>query len=599
LIEPIALRASIACLFVLVPVVLAAQSIDGTADWGYGRSTYRTGDEQTTNSSFMQGYTLGYRSSFWDPRFLTYAGELTFNRNALTFGQDEGASEQTGFKVTANLFPTRTFRASIHGSRQIGGESANYPESSAVRGGLVLAAGSTPELRTERSEFGVNWQLTDKSMPRVELSYQEGSATIAAGSLDAVQQQSSLQALVAREGPRVSNTLRYQRSAFDNGVSQAFRQRYSDLGYELVARASDRTWGTVRAGRRTTFSLFDVPAQFTDIGIASYHPPPGGEIDLLYGTATLAHQANEGLSADMSVGFDREQSDVGGTTALLATATTQYRPLTGVTLHTSGTYGDRGQETSGTRLVVLTRGVATGAEYSLVLRLLRASAAYEVGRGWNTSEHGLNGQSRLWRGRAEAGTGVLRFVQLNVGYDQSRSVDDLLPFGNQWQEHTHASAHSTLTARITLDAGYETASIERGLAPELFRTRYRQATGAVSFALTRQRQLSFTSGRFFNHSFAADDSNEYVGLAFNGSLIGPLRLALTVRREHTLSAVSRLDQDGYYANGVIEYRVRLFTFSLEHRYTDLALVYAGRLEPLTFTGNQILFRVTRRFGVAR
>ena len=121
----------------------------------------------------------------------------------------------------------------------------------------------------------------------------------------------------------------------------------------------------------------------------------------------------------------------------------------------------------------------------------------------------------------------------------------------------------------------------------------------MSFALTRQRQLSFTSGRFFNHSFAADDSNEYVGLAFNGSLIGPLRLALTVRREHTLSAVSRLDQDGYYANGVIEYRVRLFTFSLEHRYTDLALVYAGRLEPLTFTGNQILFRVTRRFGVAR
>ncbi|PYR12620.1 MAG: hypothetical protein DMG00_08675 [Acidobacteria bacterium] len=80
MIEPIALRASIACLFVLVPVVLAAQSIDGTADWGYGRSTYRTGDEQTTNSSFMQGYTLGYRSSFWDPRFLTYAGELTFNR---------------------------------------------------------------------------------------------------------------------------------------------------------------------------------------------------------------------------------------------------------------------------------------------------------------------------------------------------------------------------------------------------------------------------------------------------------------------------------------------------------------------------------------
>ena len=599
MIEPIALGTSVTFLLLLVPVALAAQSVDGTADWGYGRSTYRTGDEQTTNSSFMQGYTVGYRSSFWDPRLLTYAGELTFNRNALTYGQEEGASKQTGFKVTANLFPSRPFRGSIHGSRQIGGESANYPESSTVRSGLVLPAGSAPELRTERSEFGVNWQLTGQAMPRVELSYQEGSATIAAGALDAVQQQKFLQAIVAKEGPRLSNTLRYQRNAFDNGVSQAFRQRYSDLGYELVARASDRTWGTVRAGRRTTFSLFDVPAQFTDIGVAGYHPPPGGEIDLLYGTATLTHQANKGLSADMSVGFDREQSDAGGTSALLATATTQYRPLAGVTVHATGIYGDRGQRTAGTTLLVLTRGLTTGAEYSLLLHLLRASGAYEVGRGWNTSEHGLQGESRMWRGRAEAGTGVLRIVQLSVGYDQSRSVDDLLPFGNQWLERTHASAHSALTPRIMLDAGYETASIERGLVSQLFRTRYRQATGAVSFVLTRQRQLSFTSGRFFNRSFAADDSNEYVGLAFNGSLIGPLRLALSVRREHTLSAVSRLDQDGYYTNGVIDYRLRLFTFSLEHRYTDLALAYVGRLEPLTFTGNQILFRVTRRFGVAR
>jgi hypothetical protein len=595
----VALRASVTCLLVLVPVVLAAQSIDGTADWGYGQSTFRTGDAQTATSAFMQGYTLGYRSSFWDPRFLTYAGELTFNKNALTFGQDDSVSKQTGFKLAANLFPTRPFRASIHGSRQVGGESANYPESSAMRGGLALPAGSTPELRTERSEFGVSWQLTGKSMPRVELSFQEGSATIAAGSLAAVQQQTSIQALVAREGPRVSNTLRYQRTAFDNDVSQAFRQRYSDLDYEFVARASDRTWGTVRAGRRSTFSLFDVPAQFTDIGVASYHPPPGGEIDLLYGTATLTHQVNEGLSADVSVGYDREHSAVGGTSALLATATTQYRPLTGVTLHAGGTYGDRGQQSAGTQFVVLTRGVTTGAEYSLLLRLARASAAYEVGHGWNTSELGLNGESRLWRARADAGTGVLRIVQLNVGYDQSRSVDDLLPFGNQWQERTHASARSTLTPRITLDAGYDTASIERGVAPLLFRTHYRQATGAVSFVLTPRRQLSLTSGRFFNRSFAADDSNQYVGLAFNGTLIGPLHLMLTVRRERTLSTVSQLAQDGYYTIGTLDYRLRLFTFSLEHRYTDLALAYATRLEPLAFTGNQILFRVTRRFGVVR
>ena len=47
------------------------------------------------------------------------------------------------------------------------------------------------------------------------------------------------------------------------------------------------------------------------------------------------------------------------------------------------------------------------------------------------------------------------------------------------------------------------------------------------------------------------------------------------------------------------YRLRLFTFALEHRYTDLALTTDSRLDPLTFTGNQILFRVGRKFGMAR
>src|SRR5262249_50715066 len=97
----------------------------------------------------------------------------------------------------------------------------------------------------------------------------------------------------------------------------------------------------------------------------------------------------------------------------------------------------------------------------------------------------------------------------------------------------------------------------------------------------------------------ADDSNQYVGLAFNGVLIGPLHLALTVRRERTLSTISQLAQDGYYTIGTLDYRLRLFTFSLEHRYTDLRLAYVTRLEPLAFMGNQIVFRVTQSLGVVR
>jgi hypothetical protein len=587
------------CLLVLVPAGAAAQSIDGGADWGYGASTYDASGERTSNSSFTQGYTVGYRSVLWDPRFLTYAGELTFNKNALTFGSEAGASHQTGFKANASLFATRPFRGSLHASRSFGSESANYPESGGVRGGLVLPVGTTPELRTARSEFGMNWQLAAKSLPRVEFSYQDGAATLAAGSLEAVQRQRSLLALVTRVGPRLSNTARYQRSGFDNGVSQAFRQEYSELGYELVAKATDRTVGTVRAGRRSTYSLFDVPPQFTDIGMEAYRPPPGGEVGLYYGVATIAHQASAGLSADMSVGFDRQTSAAGETGALLATATTQYHPLSALTLRGSGTYGQRSQEVAGSRLLVLTRGFMTGADVSRAFRAVRAAAAYEVGRGWNTSDGGLDGMSRMWRGRADLATDVLHVVQLSVGHDRGRSVDDLLSFGNQWQERTHGSARSMLTPRVSIDASYVVASIDRGVAPQLFHTRYTQASTTTSFQLTRERRVALTAGRFVNRSADGDDRNEYVGGAFHGAFVGPLRLVLTVRRERTSSAASKLDQHGYYTTGVIEYRVRLFTFSLEHRYTDLALSTAGHIDPLTFTGNQLLLRVGRRFGFAR
>ena len=93
----------------------------------------------------------------------------------------------------------------------------------------------------------------------------------------------------------------------------------------------------------------------------------------------------------------------------------------------------------------------------------------------------------------------------------------------------------------------------------------------TAIQVTRERRVSFTAGRFRNRSFTGDDNNEYVGLSFDGALIGRLRLSLTARRERTISSAADLDQDGYYTAGMLTYRLRLFTFSLEQRTTDLAL----------------------------
>src|SRR5207237_10116032 len=110
-------------------------------------------------------------------------------------------------------------------------------------------------------------------------------------------------------------------------------------------------------------------------------PPPAGAVTLDYGMATLAHQAAAGLSADMSVGFDRERSAAGGTSALLATAGTRYHPFGGLVLHGSGTYGERGQEFADTRVLVATGGGTGRADASLTSRLIPRPGAHGARRG--------------------------------------------------------------------------------------------------------------------------------------------------------------------------------------------------------------------------
>src|ERR671914_171862 len=98
------LRAVSLAVVVFAPSLAAAQAVNGSADWGYGRSTSRSEDQTTRNGSFTQAYSLGYQSFLWDPRFLAYSGELTFRKNALSFDTSDSGSRQTGFKTGATLF---------------------------------------------------------------------------------------------------------------------------------------------------------------------------------------------------------------------------------------------------------------------------------------------------------------------------------------------------------------------------------------------------------------------------------------------------------------------------------------------------------------
>src|SRR5262249_31167978 len=345
----------------------------GNADWGYARSAYRTGADTREDGAFTQAYTLAYPSSLWDPRFAVYSGGVTFNRNALTFGSEDSRSDQTGFTAAASLFSMRPFRLAVHANRAVGAESANYPASSQLRGGLPSAPGALPELGTAQSEYGLNWVLSAPSLPRVQVSYQQGSGGVEAGGLESTQTARSIHALVSREQPRVSNTLRYDHHSAGNSISTAFEQQYDDLGYELVAKAGDRTRADVRAGRRATASRFQAPV---DVSIAGdgYRPPEGGSVELYYGTATLTHQPNGRFVTDANLGYTSERAAAATTGSLLATTTARVMPVAGVILRGSGTYGKRQQNVTGIGIAALTRAIGAGAEYGIRHRAVHASA---------------------------------------------------------------------------------------------------------------------------------------------------------------------------------------------------------------------------------
>src|SRR5262249_28122706 len=197
-------------LLLMSPIAASAQTVNGEADWGYSRSTFRTGPDTTDDGSFTQSYRLGYASSFWDPRFALYSGELTFDRNALTFGSDTSGTHQTGFNGAMSLFSMRPVRVAVHATRSVGAGSGNYPEAGLTRGGLPLRAGASPELQIARSAFGASTVVSAPSLPRVEFSVEQGSSTEAAGPLAAVQEERSLHGLMSKDSAHVSQTIRYE-----------------------------------------------------------------------------------------------------------------------------------------------------------------------------------------------------------------------------------------------------------------------------------------------------------------------------------------------------------------------------------------------------
>jgi len=595
---------TVSCVFAILPAAAAAQTVNGVAEWTAVRGTDVSDSRTSTNNAVWQLYSLGYEAPFIDPRLLKYNTSISFRSNSLDLGGDQrqtqthGAQGGLGYALGASLFPTRPFPFFIQASRDIINETSGYPSSSSSRAGLVLPADTpVPDFQTTTRSLNAGWQLNAQSLPRVELNYRSGSSNVVGGPFDATRTDTDLHAGVFQDGKRTRQAFRFEKTEFSNAPIAAFDQQVNDLSYDFTALAGRRSRVEVRAGRRRTFSLFDLPSATVDTGQGGYTLPSQGDVSSSYVTTGLTWEPATRLSFDLTGGFDRQNSDLASLSSRLASASARLEVFRGFSLNATGTYGDRGQVYNGSIVTVTTRSGVAGSTLRAGKRWLELALAGSRGLGVNTTPDGQQGEVQMWSGEATLSSSW-RWLSLSTGYDRTRNTDDLLIFGNYDVERVHASAQHGIRA-FSLSATAEDVRTTRGLGASLVQTRQQTYSGTAALTTRRGTVLSLNAGSFWSNTAPNLDRTLFYGGSYDIRLYRSLHLSAWARRERVLATQRLLDQQNLYAFASIEYALRLLSVGLEYRYNEQLLNEQGLLNPFQFRGHQLRLRLTRSFGIRR
>ena len=589
----------LACALVLVPALAGAQVVAGVAAWTVGRGSSESGGQPSQNNAFWQDYTLGYTGSLLDARLLKYNAEIAFRTNSLSAGgvdySQEGNQRDLGYRLGASLFPARPFPFYIQASRDTIDEAGDYPSSSGIRGGIAVPPGvPMPDFRTRNTSLSTGWQLSVPSLPRIDVGYRKGHSVVTGGPYLAEQRDEDLHLGVSKDTARTQHALRYQWTAYENQISQAFNQRLSDLEYVFGATLPKRSRASARVGRRTSLSLFDVAVPVGSQDTGAYSPPSRGEVGSTYLVGTLNLEPNNRLSLDLTGTFDRQDAALVTTDAKLASATAFFEALPGLSLNATGTFGERGQQLGPETITVITRSALAGASYRARVRWLDAGVQYAAGAGTNTTVSGQVGHTGSWSGRANLSVSNPWF-SVSGGYGRSKNWDDILDYGNFRYERSQASVQGR-AGRVLLNGSWEDVLIERGRDLTFARERQRTFTATASIRVGWGSLLSVDAGGFRNDVVTGRDRSLFAGSAFESQLWKALHLTLWGRLGETTATQTGLDQRALSGLAQLEYRLRFFNFALEYRYNDQDLSSGDLADSIKFRGHQMLLRITRKFG---
>jgi hypothetical protein len=587
------------CGILLQPCMARAQVLNGVAEWAVVRGGQTSSDGvDNANNSLWQRYTVGYTAPVLDPRLLKCTAEASFRTTGLSTGSQgtvqEGHQRDVSYNLGASVFPSRPFPFFIDAMRDTVGESGDYPASSGIRGGIPLPPGTPrPDFRTRNKALNMGWQLNATGLPRIELGYRTRQSQVSGGPFDAAQSDGDLHAGIFEDTTRTRQSLRFQRTSFENAVSQVFDQRLSDLDYDLGVTLGQRSRARAHAGRRSTFSRFDLPSAVVDPGTGSYSPPSRGDVTTRYALGGVTYEPNGRVSIDLAANIDRQSSPDVATSARLATTTARFDVARGLSLNTAGTYGSRGQVIAAVPVHVRTQTGQAGANYRAGVRWLEASAGVTRGIGSSVTPDGESGRLQSWTGQTGLSLST-PWIGVSLGYDRASSRDAILVFGNYESAREYASGQKEL-GHVSLNGMFENAIVQRG-RDIAFATNHQQTyTTSVAYRYNNHA-VSANGGGFKNRSEVGRDVTWFWGVSYQGQLRRTLRATAWVRRERTTSTQTRLDQQSVVTHGEVEYRYRQFRFSAEYRRNNQNLFYERLVDPYVFRGHQVLMRITRTFG---
>jgi len=589
------LRATL-LLLALWPGRASAQAVSGVAEWTVGRGGYRTDAGTISNNSFSQLYSVGYKSSLWDPRFLQYTAGVSFGINSLTFGPQSGSSRDLGYLFGVNLFPERPFPFSLQVRRDRIGESGDFQSASVVRGGIALEPGQAiPDFLTRNTGLQLNWQLNIPGRPRFDLSYRRDTSTVTGGGAEAGQLTSDLIASAYKETAKIRHTLRYQRNRTDSIVSRVFNQRLTDLNYELNATVGTRSRALVRAGRRSAFSLFDTPPAQTDFGTPAYQPAMRGTTTTYFSEGSLYWDPARRLQLDATVSADLNTATGISTRAMLVSSGVSYDVGWGLALSGRGTLGLRGQTALEVIRNVRTSNVSGSVRLSRSVKFIQYGGSATRFLGSNTFGEGAAGTITGSSASLQTNTTFARLPNVSLGYESSRAVDDVLELGNMATERRRAAVTGGVGGRLTAQADWEESTIDRGRGLLASTSHIRMTTATVGTRLGRVA-LTANVGEFEYRSDMFDSNRtRFVGGTLSAVIGRSLSLSWNARAEQVVTTLNRQRQNGLYSQFRLDYRLRLFTFGVEHRYTDLEQIVLTS-DPYLSRGSRFLFRISRKFG---